>query len=170
MLVLLSGLPGSGKSALGDELGRQLSAAVLSVDPIEAAMLRCGIPRSFATGVAAYEVAAVLAEYQLQLDLTVIGDAVNSLEVGREMWRRAARRADAQVVVIEVVCSDVDLHRSRLAARTRDINGFPEPTWDDVLARRDEWEQWPEDRLVVDSVSPLADNVERVLAHLQLGS
>ncbi len=81
----MSGLPAVGKSALADALGRHLGAPVLSVDPIEAAIWRCGIGPSFQTGVAGYEVAATLAAHQLALGLDVIGDAVNSLEVGREM-------------------------------------------------------------------------------------
>src|SRR5688572_22273325 len=66
MLVVVSGLPVVGKSELADALGQRLRAAVLSVDRIEAAMWRCGIAPSFETGVAAYEVVAVLAEHQLR--------------------------------------------------------------------------------------------------------
>jgi len=91
---------------------------------------------------------------------------VSSIEVARQMWRTAARRAEAQVRVIEVVCSDVSLHRERLAKRVRGIDGFPEPSWDEVLARRDEWQAWTEDRLVLDSVRPLADNVELAVDYL----
>ena len=83
VLILMSGLPGVGKSTIADALAPRLGAPVLSVDPIEAAILRCGIPASFETGVAAYEVAATLAEHQLALGLDVVGDAVNSLEVAR---------------------------------------------------------------------------------------
>lgn len=167
MLVVLSGLPGSGKSAIADALGRRLPATVLSVDPIEAAIWRCGIPPSFETGVAAYEVAVVLAEDQLRLGQRVVGDAVNSLEVARAMWRRAARRAGAPVRVIEVVCTDAEVHRRRLAGRVRTIDGFPEPTWDEVVARRDEWEAWQEERLVLDSTEPLAANADRALAYVE---
>ena len=166
MLVIISGLPGSGKSALADQLGRRLPAAVLSVDPIEAAVCRCGIEQSFETGVAAYEVGAVLAEHQLRLGLTVIADSVSSVEVARAMWRRAARNAGESVAVIEVVCSDADVHRHRLTTRVRDIAGFREPTWDEVMARRDEWEEWTEDRLVLDTIDPMSDNVARAVAYL----
>ncbi len=38
VLVVMSGLPGAGKSSLADVLGEKLGAAVLSVDPIEAAI------------------------------------------------------------------------------------------------------------------------------------
>jgi predicted kinase len=124
VLVVMSGLPGTGKSAIADALGHELGAPVLSVDPIEAAIWRCGIAPSFETGVAAYEVAAVLAEHQLSLGLTAIVDSVSSVEVARDMWRQAASRAGAQPRVIEVVCSDEHAHRQRLARRRRDIEGF----------------------------------------------
>ena len=163
---MVSGLPGVGKSAVADAVGQHLGAVVLSVDPIEAAIWRAGIEPSFETGVAAYEVAATLAEHQLALGLTVIVDAVSSIEVARNMWRRAAARAAAPARIVEVVCVDVDLHRRRLASRQRMIDGFPEPTWEQVEARRAEWEPWSEDRLVVDSTGALDDNVAEVLAYL----
>jgi predicted kinase len=167
VLVVMSGLPGAGKSAIADAVGRELGAAVLSVDPIEAAIWRCGIPPSFETGVAAYEVAAVLAEHQLSLGLTVITDSVSSLEVAREMWRHAASRAGSQLRVIEVICSDENVHRRRLAGRQRAIEGFPEPAWDEVERRRAEWEPWTEDRLVVDSMRGHAGNVADALDFLR---
>lgn len=163
MLIVVSGLPGAGKSILAEATGRRLQSPVLSVDPIEAAIWRSGVGPSFETGVAAYEVAAILAEEQMKLGLTTIVDAVSSLEVAREMWRRAARGAGATMRVIEVVCTDPELHRDRLAHRTRIIDGFPEPTWDEVVARRSEWEPWEDDHLVLDSIAPLMANVERAL-------
>ena len=66
-LVILSGLPGTGKSELGQQLARRLDISVLSVDPIEAAILRAGIAQSFETGLAAYLVAETIAAAQLVL-------------------------------------------------------------------------------------------------------
>jgi predicted kinase len=165
VLVVMSGLPGSGKSTLADALGARLSAPVISVDPIEAAIWRAGITPSFETGVAAYEVGATIAEHQLRLGLTVIADAANYLEVGRAMWRQAASRAGHPVRVIEVLCSDEALHRRRLDGRQRAIDGFPEPTWELVEEQRAAWEPWPEARLVVDSAGDL--DVEAALAYVR---
>ncbi len=167
MLVVVSGLPVVGKSEFADALGQRLRAAVLSVDPIEAAMWRCGIAPSFETGVAAYEVVTVLAEHQLRLGLTVIADAVSSLEIARDMWRGAASRAGAAMRVVEVICSDEGTHRERVARRARDIDGFPEPSWKDVVRRRDEWEPWREERLVVDSAREFEENVADTLEFLK---
>ena len=43
MLIVFSGLPGTGKSELAQRIGRRLRIPVLSVDPIESAILRAGI-------------------------------------------------------------------------------------------------------------------------------
>jgi len=167
MLVMLGGLPGVGKSALADLLATRLPAVVVSVDLIDDAIVRSGIAMSFETGLAAYLVGAEIARTQLRNGLAVIADAANYLEVGRATWREAAERVGAEVKVIEVICSDERLHRSRLESRQRGLIAYPELPWDDVLARRAQTEPWPEDRLVLDSVEPLDRNVEKAIAFLR---
>lgn len=85
------------------------------------------------------------------------------------MWRSAARRAGAEIRVIEVVCTDEALHRTRLESRRRDIEGFYEPTWESVEARRREYEPWLDDRLVVNSSVPLNANLAEVIAYVESG-
>lgn len=164
--MVFSGLPGVGKSAIAEAVGSRLPAAVISVDIIETAILRSGIPRSFETGLAAYEVGAALGAQQLRLGMSAIADAANDLEVGRSIWRAAALGAGATWRVIEIVCSDPDEHRRRLERRHRQLEPFPEPTWEDVLRRRAESEPWDEDRLTVDSCRSVDENVARILGYL----
>ncbi len=166
VLVLMSGLPGVGKSAIADAVGLRLPATVVSVDEIEAAMLRSGVERSFETGLAAYNVGAAIAAHQLRLGLMAIADAANYLEVGRQIWCAAAQSADAEIRVLEVVCSDETTHRARLASRRRGLEPFPEPTWDDVVRWRAKTEPWARERLTLDTVSPLDENVELAVAYL----
>jgi predicted kinase len=162
----MSGVPGVGKSAIADALAVRISALVVSVDELEAAMLRSGLEQSFETGLAAYNAGAAIAAHQLRLGLAVIADAANYLEVGRQIWCSAAEAAGADIRAVEVVCTDEGLHRARLAARKRGLEPFPEPTWADVVRQRNETEAWSRDRLVLDSVAEVAANVERALAYL----
>ena len=81
-LIVLSGLPASGKSVLAESLSRALSLTIVSIDPIEAAMWRAGLAKT-QTGIAAYEVAQALAEEHLRLRHSVIVDAVNPVEAPR---------------------------------------------------------------------------------------
>ena len=149
-LIVLTGLPGSGKSMLAEALSRSLSLPVFSVDPIEAAMWRGGLPRG-QTGIAAYVIAQALAEEHLRLGQSVVIDAVNPVEAPRAAWRSLAARYRTDLAIIECVCVDEATHRRRIEARMRGIEGMAEITWARVEQRRTEYEAWTDARLVLDT-------------------
>ena len=166
MLIVMAGLPGSGKSSIADALGRRLPAPVVSVDPIEAAMLRAGVSRGEPTGLAAYVVAEAVADSALSLGQTVIVDAVNAVEAARRQWRELAVRHATALEIIEVICSDPIVHRRRLEGRSRGIEGFQEPSWEAVELLRNEYEPWIDRRLVLDSMTDIASNTASVFEYL----
>lgn len=166
MLIVMAGLPGSGKSALAGEVARTLGCTLLSVDPIEAAMWTAGIGRHQPTGLAAYTVAEVLAQEQLSAGRDVVVDGVNDVEPARQQWRSLSKRFIQQLAFIEVFCGDEAEHRRRLEARQRNVPGFPEPTWGSVVDRRKGFEGWDEPRLRIDSMRPMDGNLVDVLTHL----
>lgn len=166
MLVVMAGLPGSGKSAMAERLAGALGCAVLSVDPIEAAMWRAGVDRAQPTGIAAYVVAQELAAQQVAVGNNVIVDAVNAVGPARQMWHELASRTGSTLRFIEVRCSDETEHRRRLEGRERGIEGFYEPTWESVQDRRSGFCDWSDDRLVLDSMAPLEDNLSLALDYL----
>jgi predicted kinase len=166
VLVVMAGLPGAGKSALAGDLGGALRCAVLSVDPVEAAMWRAGVDRGQPTGLAAYVVVEALAAEQLSLGHDVIVDAVNAVPAARGQWLDLAGRTRSAVRFIEVRCSDEAEHRRRLAGRRRGIEGFPEPSWDSVRRRRADFDEWTGERLVLDSMASRPDNLRAALDYL----
>ena len=149
-LIVLSGLPGSGKSSLAEGLSRTLSMPIFSVDPIEAAMWRGGLAKT-QTGIAAYDVAITLADEHLRLGHSVVIDAVNPVEAPRATWRNLAAKHRADLRIIECVCADEAAHRRRIEARVRKIDGMPEITWARVLERRTEYQAWTDARLELDT-------------------
>jgi predicted kinase len=149
-LILLSGLPGSGKTVLAENLSRALSIPIFSIDPIEAAMWRAGLPKN-ETGVAAYEVAQALADEHLRLRHAVIVDAENPIEAPRAVWRNLAAKHRVNLKIIECVCSDETTHRQRIEGRVRSVAGTHEITWAHLLQRRAEYEPWSDPRLVLDT-------------------
>jgi predicted kinase len=169
MLIVLAGLPGSGKSTLAADLGRALNCAVLGVDQAEAAMWRAGVSQSAPTHHAAYLVVAALAAEQLALGHDVIVDAVNGPEPARAQWRDLAGQLDAELKFIVVECGDDRIFRDRIEHRSRNIEGFPEPTWEGVLRRRAEFPPWTDDRLTIDSVNSRAANLRAALEYLSAG-
>jgi predicted kinase len=149
-LIVLSGLPGSGKSVLAENLSRALAVPIFSIDPIEAAMWRAGFDKAD-TGVAAYEVAQALADEHLRLRLSVIVDAVNPVEAPRAVWRKLAAKHRVSLKIIECVCSDDTMLKQRIEGRVRSIAGTHELTWARFLQRRAEYEAWTDPRLVLDT-------------------
>jgi predicted kinase len=150
ILIVFFGLPGSGKSTMAQGLSRNMSAPVFSVDPIEAAMWRAGLAKGH-TDVAAYEVAQALAEEHLRLRHSVIIDAVNPIEAPRTAWRKLSMKYRANLKIIECVCADQTVHRRRIEARVRNIDGMPDITWARVLERRAEYETCTDARLALDT-------------------
>lgn len=172
MLIVTAGLPGSGKSTIADVLGEKLGIPVISVDPLESAILSAGIDSDQPTGLAAYLVAETLASSVMSPGTSVIVDAVNAVNPAREQWVALAARHGDAIRFIEVVCSDAEIHRERLEARHRNLPHVSEPTWHAVEQSLDEYDEWSGasaevERLTLDSVEPLARNVERALQFLE---
>jgi predicted kinase len=151
-IVVTSGLPGSGKSTIAEGIGRLLRAPVFSIDPAEAAMWVSGLPKE-STGIAAYRVVEAIATENLKLGLTVIVDAVNPVEQARQMWRDLGDRFQVPVCFIECFCGDDQIHRTRIEKRVRNIAGMPEMTWERVLERKAEYEDWRDTRLKLDTAT-----------------
>jgi predicted kinase len=162
-LIVLSGMPGTGKSTLAEAFSRRTGAPIFSVDPIESAMLDAGMRRSFDTGLAAYLVAQALADNRLRLGHDAIVDAVNCVRYSKRMWSRLAARHRAKLRIVECVCSDEVLHRRRLTRRRRGLSAkLREPSWNDVVKRKRDWVPWTSSVLVIDAAKSLRSNMLRV--------
>ena len=166
MLIVLSGLPGTGKSAIAEGLAKALAIPVLSVDPIESAVIRAGLARGFETGYAAYLVAEAVADATLKLGLGCVIDAANYVEAGRDLWRGLAARSGSPMKVIVCTLPDEDTHRARLSDRDRDL-ARGEPTWDDVETQRAEWIPWAEQHLILDTTRPIQANLAEALSYVR---
>lgn len=165
-LIVMSGLPGSGKSTIAEKIAGQLMIPLFSVDPIESAIIKSGIEKSFETGLAAYLVAEALADEQLQLGNSVIIDAVNAEEEGKDVWRGLAKRHSLKPVIVNVVIEDVELHKQRLESRVRNLHGFSEITWDKVEARKKVFTSWREPVIQLDGSNEIEANVNKALAYI----
>jgi predicted kinase len=166
VLLVVSGLPGTGKTAVARAVADQLTAVHLSIDPVENAMLGAGAEKGWTTGVSAYEAVRAMAEDNLTRGMTVVVDAVNDSEAARETWRRAADAAGTQVRFALLTLSDVEEHRRRLEGRERGMLQVGEPTWEQVQARATAYEPWVGPVTEVDAGRPLAEVVAQVLATL----
>lgn len=171
--VVFAGLPGSGKSCLADAVGHLLNMSVFTKDWLESVLNQYGIHYAFDVsgmqqplGYVGYELLTTLAMRQLQLGQSVILDSVASPPSIRDKWRTLASEYSAHWRVIECICSDESLHRSRLEARQRNIPNWHELEWSEVERVKSYYAAWEEERLIVDTVEPFESNLKAVLNYL----
>lgn len=148
MLIVIGGLPGTGKTTIGRELVSHWSSVYLRIDTIEHA-LRTTCRRGESIGPEGYFVAYELAKSNLALGMRVVADCVNPLAITREAWRAVAASASSLLLEVEIVCSDLTAHRRRVEGREADIPGFVLPTWDAIMHH--DYEEWGTEHLVIDS-------------------
>jgi predicted kinase len=164
-LVVMTGLPCSGKSTVAYGLAARLGWPVFSVDPIDSAMRGEGIDAE-AAGAAAYGVAARLASEQLGVGLSVIVDGCNADRALHDMWLELAGRTGARLDVIECATAE-PLHRARVTGRVRGLAHYPEVTWDFVEEMRGYFAPWETHRLRLDTgAATPAELVARAAAYV----
>lgn len=163
LLIILAGLPGTGKTTLARRIANEIGAVYLRIDTIEHALETAG---RRVEGPEGYVVAYALADENLRLGHTVVADSVNPLRITRQSWRDVAVRTGKAYREIEVVCSNPVIHRSRVETRQPDIDGFRLPTWEEVASRP--YEPWDTAPIVIDTAGQAVDDcVAEALACLR---
>jgi predicted kinase len=167
VVVVCSGLPGTGKSRIAEGLGRGLGISVFSVAWVLGALAPFGFLERSDRGEIAYALLTAMVEHQLRLGHSAI---VDGMVGSRHVRRRLQELADlnsAEFRAIECVCSDATVHRERIEARNDRIPGWPDPGWDHVLEVRSRYAPWTGDRLIVDSIRPFEENLVTAKSFVQ---
>ncbi len=169
-LIVMTGLPGTGKSSIAEAVGHELGIPIFAKDWLEAALRRSGLAQESGAdhllGYIGYELLSALAERQLRLGQSAILDSVASTESIRDSWRALAAAYGASWYVIECLCSDAAMHRERLRSRKRDIPDWPELEWSEVERVQGYYASWREKRLILDAICPVATNIDRALRYV----
>lgn len=161
VLVVLSGLPGTGKTTIGRLLARHLQAAYLRTDVIAAPMLLEGLTEDSAeAGQVAYGIAREVATENLRAGVPVVVDGVHATHERRAMWRGVSEATQTRLVQLEMTLADQVEHRLR--AETRDA-----PTWKQILDMRyDDWSEAIDGRRLLVDTFETDHALARCLAHV----
>ena len=170
LFVVVCGLPGTGKSTLADAIADHIRAPVLTKDRIEASLWRDGINTGQNSWQIAENLLTTLASEQLRRHQSVILDTVARSMESRSSWQMLAGEHAAQFRVIECICSDRHVHRTRIDGRHRGIPGWYELSWEDGENVREHYTNWSGDHLVVDGIRSVDENVTAALAYLDRGT
>lgn len=158
MLIVFSGLPGTGKTTLARALANHLRAQYLRIDAIEQAIRNAQVLAQ-GVGSSGYQVALAVAAGNLGEGAVVVVDCVNPVAESRQAWRDLAAQAGTALVEIEVTCSDLAEHRRRVESRRSDVPGLVPPTWQSVLQH--EYEAWDVAPFAVDTARVSVDEALR---------
>jgi predicted kinase len=168
ILVLVSGWTGAGKSTIAELIAAELAAPIASFDWLMSGLrtfpevweaVERPVERQREVG---WSLISRVAEQQLRRGASCVIDLV-AREAPRARWAELASNHGAAFRVIECVCSDIELHRSRVDGRVRAIPGWYELEWEHVQRGRAGYVPLAEPKLVIDSVRPLEENWRQVL-------
>jgi predicted kinase len=170
VLIVMAGLPGTGKSTLAVRLAEELHGVVLCKDRVRAALfpppvLDYSARQDDLCMAAVYDAAACILQSPLRRPVILDGRTFSRVEQVRDLLRRADAIGE-QPTFIECVCAD-DVARRRLEA---DRAGGRHPagnrTYDLYLSLKERAEPLEVPRLVLDTGTvPLDECVRRCLRH-----
>jgi predicted kinase len=156
-LVLVTGLPGTGKSRVAEAAAEALRAAVLGHDwamsglrPYQELQDVLDAMEPSGHRVVGWSILNALAAAQLRAGRSVVLDGVaRRSEIAA--CREKAQREDSRFVMIATQCSDRALHRSRIEGRQRSIPNWYEVGWSGVERALHVWEQPEHAHLYLDA-------------------
>ena len=172
-VVVVTGLPGTGKTTLAERVAPALGAPVFGWDWAMAALTPFGPVWDAARGLHHADYAALgwamvrqAAEAQLRRGMAVVLDGLaGDDEVGR--IRALAARHGGRATVVLTTCDDEGEHRRRVEGRQRGIPGWHELTWDGVLVTKGRWVPPADVEVVVGAGTGPDEAAARVLGRLR---
>ena len=168
VLVLFSGLPGTGKTVLARRVAQYLHIPLLAKDRIQSVLRIRGLSDSGTPD--GYHIMLDLADEQLSLGVSVVLDAVFPMEGFRSAARDIAHRNSANFRPIYCYCSDPSVWRERMKGREQYVPNWTPVGWEAVERLRAMYAPWdPETALFVDSLSDLEDNFVLVIDWIRGG-
>lgn len=146
ILYIFSGLPGSGKTVLSKRLAQVTTSVYFRLDTIEHGIRELC---SFDVQGEGYRLTYRMAADNLRIGNNVVVDCCNPWKMTRDEWEEVAKSTDSNFLNMQIVCSDIEMHRMRVEKRKNDIPGFILPAWKEIVNRR--YDDWDRERILIDT-------------------
>lgn len=180
LLIITSGVMGSGKSAIASALAFELGMEITSSDAVRKEL--ANIPRNrrsldeYGTGIytpdfdeATYRELLSRSEKALKTGRSMIVDATFRRQSDRLRFHSLAALSSVPFYIIQITCPE-QLIKERLDERSRNPDELSEGRWELFYRQRDEFEPLgkEEGKLIsIDTSRPLYDNIDHILQKLE---
>jgi predicted kinase len=165
MLILVCGLPATGKSTLARNLSKRLKGILLRTDIIRKEVFP--EPRYTAEEkLLVYNILTLIAWYLLLAKQTVIIDGTFYKKDLRDQIYKLANRSGRPFYVIQCVCSDRVI-QERMSRRTGKRALPTDADYSVYLKIKNEFEPIERDHIVVDTTRPIRGAVDFVMTQLE---
>jgi hypothetical protein len=169
VLIIVSGLPGTGKSYLSGRLAERVPLLVLESDALRKTLFS---PPGYTSGESSQLFSAIhlLVEELLRKGISLILDATNLSERFRERLYSIADRLDVRMVLVRVEAPP-EVVRERLEGRAEDPEGNSDAYWAVYRRMRSSVERISRNHYVVDTsrdISPVVGKIVREISRFSL--
>lgn len=163
MLILICGLPGTGKSTIANALARKIGATVLRTDEIRKKLFED--PRySDEEKELVYRVIFLIAEHLLRNRCNVIIDGTFYKRAIRKRIYEIAENTKSRLEVVECVAPEYLIKRRTESGRKRALS---EADYEIYKKIKDEFEPIERKHIVIDTSRPPEQNLEQLLSELR---
>jgi hypothetical protein len=165
MLVLIAGLPGTGKSTIAMHLARRLRATVLRTDVIRKQLF----PEPKYTEEEkelVYRVTFLIAEYLLRAERNVILDGTFYKRSLRERVYQLAKAMKTKLIIVEC-CAPEAVVKQRMEMRAKKKNIPTDADFEVYKKIRDQFEPLQRPRVIVDTSNPLEENLAEIMRYIR---
>ena len=164
VLIVVSGLPGTGKSSFSNRLAERVPVVVVESDAMRKAM----VPSPLYTAEESarlFQAIHGLIDLLLERCVPVLLDATSLVEADREHLYQIAGRHSAKVILVRVEAPP-EVVRQRLERRAKDAHGHADADWEVYQRMRPSQEPIRRNHMVVDTSGDIGPAVEKIVREI----
>lgn len=143
-------------------LAQKTGYALITKDAIDRSLEK----EHIVNGRAGYEVIFGLTLLNLQNKVSVILDAVFTVDPLRDQTIEIAKRTGADIYFIVCTCSSEKIWKERINNRPPVVEGWTPADWNEVQRVRSIYTEWTHLHLQIDAVDPLEQNFHKVCDYI----
>lgn len=167
VMVVLVGLPGSGKSYFGNRLRERISIARVETDWIRKFIFRTPVYNAKENNVL-FKTCHMLLERLLTQGVDVLFDATNLVEANRERLYNISYKTDSRLILVKMEApSDLIFQRLEQRRYHPDVQDNSDADWSIFRKMRSSFEPIRKDHFTVDTSKDIGLVIEKVVREIK---